>query len=211
MAGEGPADLEGVFTLFAMVHTLGFEGAHGPEEAVPWDGSPAAAGPYTYASRPCSGHAPVNNLSTDLPALGGAVPSGRVPVSTRTHPLRFTVREDEAGLHLEGSITLTVCQLQSGSTPDPDPVADVDKPRIDVTWTATVDARSPELVSWSGTFSLVGGTGIYAQLRGDGHIAGYFFCFDPEGCASVGALSDSQYAMIGRYRLPASAVPAAQP
>lgn len=43
----------------------------------------------------------------------------------------------------------------------------------------------------------------YTALRGEGEIAGYFFCFEPDGCAALGALRDSQYAMIGRYRVPA--------
>ena len=199
--------IEGVFSVFAMAHTMTFDGPDGLQETRPWDGSPDAPGTFTYASMPCSGKAPVNNVSTDLPALGGAVPGARVPVSTRTHPMSFEVTESEGATCLTGSIALTVCHLGPGPTDEADPVPDVDRDRIRVEWTARIDVRTDELVTWRGTFSLVGGTGTYSQLGGEGDIAGYFFCFDPGGCAALGALHDCQYSMIGRYRVPAAGLP----
>lgn len=192
---------EGAFSLFAMAHTMAFDGPAGREETVPWDGS-AVGGPFSYASKPCSGEAPVNNVSTDLPALGGVVAGSRVPVSTRTHPLRFHAADDGGILRLRGSVLLTVCQLGPGPTTAPDPVADGDKPRISVDWDAAVDRRAAELVTWRGAFAIVGGTGRYEGLRGEGDIAGYFFCSDPAGCVALGTLRDCQYAMIGSYRIP---------
>lgn len=200
---------EGAFSLFAMAHTMAFDGPAGREETVPWDGS-AVDGPFSYASKPCSGEAPVNNVSTDLPALGGAVADSRVPVSTRTHPLRFHVADDGGTLRLRGSILLTVCQLGPGPTREPDPVADGDKPRIAVEWDAVVDRRAAELVTWRGAFTIAGGTGPYEDLRGEGDIAGYFFCFDPAGCVSLETFRDCQYAMIGRYRVPGEVVAEAE-
>lgn len=196
---------EGAFSLFAMAHTMAFDGPAGWEETVPWDGS-AVGGPFSYASKPCSGEAPVNNVSTDLPALGGAVPSSRVPVSTRTHPLRFHVADEDGSLRLRGSILLTVCQLGPGPNTEPDPVAEGDKLRIAVDWDAAVDRRAAELVTWRGTFTIAGGTGRYEALRGEGDIAGYFFCSDPAGCVSLGTFRDCQYAMIGRYRVPGEGI-----
>lgn len=204
------ASVSGVFSLFGMVHTMPFTDADGEQqEAVPWDGSATAGDRFIYASKPCSGNAPVNNLATDLPALGGAVPGSRVPVSVRSHPFRFRATESGGVVRLAGVIALTVCQLRPGSTADSDPVPDSAKARIDVEWDADVDRRSVELVTWRGTFSVRGGTGRYAQLRGEGDIAGYFFCFDPDGCAARGALLDAQYTMIGRYRIPVAAAESA--
>lgn len=196
--------LEGVFSLFAMVHTMSFEGAAGWEETVPWGGDTRGGGPFSYASMPCTGEAPVNNVSSDLPALGGAVPGSRVPVSMRTHPLRFDVAEEGGTVRLRGSITLVVCQLQPGPTAKPDPVADGDKPRIEVWWEAAVDRRARALVSWRGTFGLAGGTGRYEPLGGEGEVAGYFFSSEPDG----EVFRDGQYAMIGRFRIPEDAAAA---
>lgn len=196
---------QGVFSLFAMVHTMAFEGPAGREEAAPWDGA-AVGGPFCYASMPCTGEAPVNNVSTDLPALGGTIPGSRVPVSTRTHPLRFEVAAAGGALHLRGSVVLIVCHLRPGATAGDDPTGDGDRPRIEFGWEATVDRRTPELVTWQGSFDIAGGTGRYEALRGEGDIAGYFFCSDPAGCAPLGEYRDCQYAMIGRYRIPAAAV-----
>lgn len=192
--------VEGAFSLFAMVHTMTLEGPEGAVETHPWDG--VAAGGFSYASMPCSGDAPVNNVATDLPALGGTMSGSRVPVSVRSHPLRMEV---DASGGLRGSIALTVCRLGPGPTADPDPVADLAKPRIKVGFEGAVDRRDATFVPWSGTFTLRGGTGRYAQLGGEGHIAGYFFSKDAQEGAARGALLDGQYAMIGRYRIPAPA------
>lgn len=200
---------EGAFSLFAMAHTMAFDGSRGREETIPWDGS-VVGGPFSYASKPCTGEAPVNNVSTDLPALGGGVPGSRVPVSTRTHPLRFHVADDGGTIRLRGSLVLAVCQLGPGSTTEPDPVADGDKPRITVDWDAAVDRRTAELVTWRGTFTILGGTGPYEALAGEGDIAGYFFCSDPTGCVSLETFQDCQYAMIGRYRIADDAIAEAE-
>lgn len=197
---------QGVFSLFGMVHTMAFGGPAGRQEPAPWDGA-SVGGPFCYASMPCTGEAPVNNVSTDLPALGGTIPGSRVPVSTRTHPLQFEVTETGGGLHLRGSILLTVCHLGPGATAaGDDPAGDTDTPRIEFGWQATVDRRTPELVTWRGSFDIAGGTRSYEALRGGGDIAGYFFCSAPAGCAPLGEYRDCQYAMIGRYRIPTGAV-----
>lgn len=198
--------LEGVFSLFAMAHTLTFAGPSGPQETVPWDGSARPGGSFTDASRSCSDDAPVNNVSTDLPTLGGAVDGGRAPVSTRTHPMRFDIVEDRDVTRLRGGITLVVCHLASGSTSVPDPTPDHRKPRIEVRWSAQVGARTGEQVSWQGTFEIVGGTATYAALRGEGDIGGCFSCSEARDDAARADLHDCQYAMIGRYRIPAAAV-----
>lgn len=208
MAGEAERVLEGDFSVFAMVHTMDFGGPDGRVDPAPWDGSRGARGPFTYASKPCNGDAPVNNVATDLPALGGAVPGSRVPASVRSHPLRFEVTQAGDVTALRGTISLTVCQLRSGSTGDDDPVPDHAKPHIEIGWSGQVSRLGPELVTWRGSFTILGGTGRYARLRGDGDIAGYFFCFDPQGCAPHGVLQDGQYAMIGRYRIPEAAATA---
>lgn len=57
-----------------------------------------------------------------------------------------------------------------------------------------------EEVTFSGSFKLAGGTGRYADLTGEGTIAGYFFCFDPQGCAAnQGRYRDMQLVLMGTY------------
>ena len=199
MAGDV---LEDAFALFAMVHTRSYDTPDGPRDTRPWDGAPDAAGVFTYASMPCSGQAPVNNVSSDLPALGGALPGSTVPVSTRTHPLSFEVGRDGGGVRLRGGIVLTVCHLGPGPTEEADPTPDLERPRITLDWEAAVGTRTDELVTWHGRFTLTGGTGPYADLAGEGDVAGYFFTFDRNRRPGDPALRDAQYALVGRYRVP---------
>lgn len=55
-----------------------------------------------------------------------------------------------------------------------------------------------ETVPWDGS--------LRGVLRGEGEIAGCFFCSAPPGCASLAGFRDGQYALIGRYRIPEEAV-----
>jgi predicted small secreted protein len=204
-------EVRGSFSMVAMAHTTEYAGADVEEgEPNPWSGAPAPGGPYRYAAIPCSENAPVNNISSDLPSFNTMIPGSRVPASTRSHPFEFEVVEDDDGdLRLEGTIEMTVCQLRSGVTPDPDPVPDADKDRIRFEFSADFDEATAESTVWRGTFEIVGGTGPYEELRGQGQIAGSFFCFAPEGCEGLGELRDLQYSLIGTYRVPAEALDAA--
>jgi hypothetical protein len=205
---QGEDEIRGSFSLLAMAHTTTYAGADvGEQQPNPWDGAVQGEGPYRYAAIPCTGNAPVNNISGDLPTFNALVPGSRVPSSTRAHPLQFEVSEgDDGAMRLEGTLELTVCQLRPGVTPDPDPVPDPEKDRIRFEWTAQAAQSTPENVVWEGTFDIVGGTGPYEQLRGEGTIAGYFFCFAPEGCAELGEFRDVQFTMSGGYTVPTEAV-----
>ncbi|HUR18956.1 MAG TPA: hypothetical protein VMZ51_08490 [Acidimicrobiales bacterium] len=193
------APAQGSFSLIQMVHTTAYnDGA--PQNTAPWDGS-AIGGPFRYAGIPCSGNAPVNNISTDLTTYNTRLPGSRSPASTRSHPLSFSVVETAAGgLRLRGTDTLTVCKLAGGATTDG--VADASRSKIFFEWDAEVLRTSPEEMAWTGTFKITGGTGVYQDLTGSGIIGGYFFCFAPEGCASLGEFRDGQFTMQGNYSDP---------
>jgi hypothetical protein len=206
-------EIRGSFSMIEMAHTTPYAGS-GVEEQQPnpWDGTAQGEGPYRYAAIPCSGNAPVNNISGDLPTFNGLVEGSRVPVSSRSHPLEFDVSQgDDGAMQLEGTLELTVCQLRPGVTPDPDPVPDPEKDRIRIEWTAEAVEATAETVVWQGSLDIVGGTGPYEQLRGEGTIAGYFFCFAPEGCAQLGEFRDVQFVMSGNYTVPAEALEQAGP
>ncbi|MPZ66921.1 MAG: hypothetical protein GEU83_15890 [Pseudonocardiaceae bacterium] len=188
----------GDFSLMAMVHTTQYQDSDlATQDPNPWNGS-AAGGPYRYASIPCSGSAPVNNISTNLTTYNSQLPASRSPASTRNHPLEFVVQ----GSTLHGRIVLTTCQREPGATESPDPVPDGNKDKVLLDWNATYERTSPEEVAWSGRFTITGGTGVYEDLTGRGTMSGYFFCFADEGCESLGEFRDAQYTMTGTYRDP---------
>ena len=205
--------LSGTFSLLQMVHTTTYNNqALESAEPNPWDGTRQPGGPFVYAGIPCTGNAPLNNISTDLTTYNTRLPGSRSPASTRNHPLEFKVVENRKGqLRLRGNVVLTVCQLKGGPTPTPDPVPDGDKEKIFFRWNAKFKRTSPEEVRWFGTFKLTGGTGMYEDLTGEGEIAGYFFCFAPEGCATLGEFRDGQYTMSGNYHDPTIPQPTPAP
>ncbi len=207
----GDDEIRGSFSMVLMAHTTPYAGADLEEqEPNPWDGG-TGEGPYRYASIPCKEDAPVNNISSDLPSFNTLIPGSRVPSSARAHPFEFDVAEGENGAtELQGTLELTVCQLRPGVTPNPDPIPDPEKDRIRFEWTAQAEEASPESILWRGSFQIVGGTGPYEDLRGEGRIAGYFFCFAPEGCAELGEFRDAQFTLGGTYQVPAEAVDQAQ-
>lgn len=209
-AGAGAATtgaavgMSGHFSLVNMVHTTQYQGQDlGTNEPQPWNGAREEGGPFVYAGIACTGNAPVNNISTDLTTYNTRLEGSRSPASTRSHPFQFNVvRNRDGKLRLRGLTTLTVCQLKSGPTPTPDPIPDAEKSKIYIRWNAQFKNRSAEEVSWWGTFKIIGGTGLYEDLTGSGDIAGYFFCFAPEGCTTLGEFRDGQYTMAGTYSDP---------
>ena len=190
MAGNA---VEGSFGLAAMVHTPDWP--NNPD-VIPWDGK--SSGEFVYRAIPCSGNAPMNNISSNLPTYNALIPGSRSPASTRSHPFRFTVRDGK----MTGTIQLTVCKLGPGPTKDE--TADGSRPRITINFQAEANRRTGEEAVFSGSFKVVGGTGRYEKLTGEGTIRGYFMCFDPKGCpeGNKGYFRDMQYVMEGKYSDP---------
>ncbi|MBA2359907.1 MAG: hypothetical protein H0V79_03040 [Actinobacteria bacterium] len=219
-----PAQTVGVsgnFSLIMMVHTLASIPEYNVAATKPWDGANQPGETFTYRSIPCTGNAPVNNISSDLPSYNTRVARSRAPSSLRAHPYEFnvvrrTIRTRLKPLRrnakprfriqrfweLSGRITLTVCKLGPGPTANPDPIPDPAKPKIFVSFRARYSRSTAEAVRWTGTFTLTGGTERYADLKGSGSIAGYFFCFAAEGCAAKGSYQDGQFVMHGTYTDP---------
>ena len=185
--------VEGSFGLAAMVHTPDWPNN---AEVVPWDGK--SSGDFVYRAIPCSGNAPMNNISSNLPTYNALIPGSRSPASTRSHPFKFTVRDGK----MNGTIQLTVCKLGPGPTQDQ--VADSARPRIDITFQADANYRTGEETVFSGAFKVAGGSGRYEKLTGAGTIRGYFMCFDPKGCAegNKGYFRDMQYVLEGKFSDP---------
>ena len=199
-AGEGEA--RGRFSLIMMVHTNASAGNFNVETA-PWNGDLRDGALFSYRSIACTGAAPVNNISSDLPSYNTKVRGSRAPSSMRAHPLNMRLVRKNGKWIMRGQIDFTVCKLGPGATRRDDPVPDADKPKIRVRYTARFARSTQESVRWHGRFKIVGGTQRYADLRGRGDIAGYFFCFQPRGCAAGGGnYADAQFVMHGNYRDP---------
>ena len=193
VAAGGAGAVEGTFGLAAMVHTPDWPNN---ADVLPWDGK--SGGDFVYRAIPCSGNAPMNNISSNLPTYNALIPGSRSPASTRSHPFRFTVRDGK----MNGSIQLTVCKLGPGPTKDD--IADASRPRITIQFQALANHRNGEETVFSGTFKLAGGSGRYEKLSGEGTIRGYFMCFDPKGCAegNKGYFRDMQYVLEGKFSDP---------
>ena len=194
--------VEGKFSLILMVHTLASDPQYSVPGTTPWNGQLRNGARYSYRSIPCTGNAPVNNISSDLPSYNTRVAGSRVPSSLRGHPFSFQVRKTKGYWEMRGRIVLTVCKLASGPTPNPDPIADQAKPKIYVNFRARIRRVTSEEIRWHGTFTLAGGTQRYEGLKGSGSIAGYFLCFAAEGCKAKGAFLDAQLVMHGDYSDP---------
>ena len=186
--------VQGDFGLAAMVHTYDWPNN---TAVAPWDGR--GNGEFVYSAIPCSGNAPMNNISSNLPTYNSLIPGGRSPASTRSHPFKFKASNGK----LTGSINLTVCKLGPGPTNDNK--ADAERDRILINFQAASVKRTAEETVFSGRFTIVGGTGRYTKLKGEGAIRGYFMCFDPKGCAegNQGMFRDMQYVLEGAFNDPA--------
>lgn len=191
--------VQGDFSAILNMHTT--SSAVGPLPGVrPWDGR-AQPGVFIYRSIPCTGLAPVNNLSSDLPSYGGRVPGSRAPSSMRAIPFAFRVVRTRGGQRaIRGFSELVVCKLGPGPTPDPDPIPDAAKPKIRMSFIAPFARTSGETAHFQGRFRISGGTQRYAGLSGSGTISGYVFCLDPQGCAATGGqYRDGQFSLQGSY------------
>ena len=185
----------GNFVLQAMTHTPDWPTA---TDVVPWDG--VSDGSFTYRAIPCTGNAPLNNISSNLPTYSNRVPGGRSPASTRAHPMKFTVEKGQ----IKGTIAFTVCRLTPGAVPASDETKDADRPKINIAFTAKTNKVTAEEVVFKGDFEIAGGTGRYEKLTGKGMISGYMFCYDPKGCvANQNKFRDMQFVIEGTYSDPA--------
>ena len=185
----------GDFVLQAMTHTPDWPSA---KDVVPWDG--VSDGSFTYRAIPCSGNAPLNNISSNLPTYSNRIAGARSPASTRAHPMKFTV---EKGL-MKGTIAFTICKLTPGPTPATDETKDADRPKINIEFTARTTKVNAEELVFKGEFRIASSTGRYQKLTGSGTISGYMFCYDPKGCvANQGRFRDMQFVIEGAYSDPA--------
>lgn len=193
--------VRGDFSLIMMVHTR--SSSFGDLPGVnPWWGQRGSTQTYKYRSIPCTGNAPVNNIASDLPSYNARVSGSRVPSSMRAHPMAFKVVKTSRGWRMRGILKFTVCKMGPGPAPSDDPVPDEKKPKIRMSFIASFYRVNDETLRYSGSVRLLGGTKRYEDLRGSGRIAGYLFCFAPEGCRPHKKYLDGQMVIHGTYADP---------
>ena len=201
-AQDGGQGVRGTFSLQQMFHTSTAQFGLLPGVRL-WDGKSRSSTSFVYRGIPCTGQAPVNNIASNLPTYNGRVRGSRSPASTRFHPFSFRVQRTRRGTQMLGRITMTVCQLRNGPTPNPDPIPDDRKPKIQISFRADFKRQTAEELRFNGTFRLRGGSERYEDLTGSGRVSGYLFCFAPEGCGATGnRFTDGQISLQGRYRDP---------
>lgn len=202
-----PGTAQEDFELMQMVHTT--EPATNPAAGppIPWDGD--SPGLYRYNSRDCRENAPVNNISTNLVSYNSRY--GRSPASTRSQPFEIEVVHGNSAeeSRLQGRITLIVCKEPPNQGSSTDAIPDAARNKVFIEFTAAAEEDSREEVHYEGPFHIVGGTGVYEDMKGGGRIHGYFMCLQGQ-CAGEN-YRDGQYSLTGFYNDPTPPPTASSP
>jgi hypothetical protein len=99
---------------------------------------------------------------------------------------------------ISGTVDLTVCQLAPGPTSDD--LEDAARDKIFLKFTAIPNTISSQNATFAGEFDITGGTGRYSDLKGEGQIVGYFFCFKQNACEGEnGRYRDVQFSLQGKF------------
>lgn len=157
---------------------------------------PITEGNFSYSSIPCDVPAPFNdvslNFAPDYPGLTD-------PASTRSR-IDLTVTEaptDAGGGEVEGTVTMFLCE--NGEETD----------QMVFAFEGEFTKISDNLAEFSGTFEIISGTGMFADITGEGRFRGALTCLQPilerEGatsCADLEAFSDAVMTFRGTFEDP---------
>lgn len=147
---------------------------------------------FSYSSIPCDIPAPFNDESLRFdPDYAGI----EDPAPAR-HIIEGTITEYDESTG-EGTVegTLTVILCEEGEESD----------RIFVEYSGSF-LKTDDEVQISGTFEILGGTGVFSDLDGHGSIKGSLLCLPgtlenegAESCEDLGAFSDAVFQLHGTY------------
>lgn len=201
-AAKPPAEQEGAsgkFSLTVHTHSSEFRGPGGApllRATDPLSFEMTEGESFSYASVECESPAPFNDValdfSPDYPGLDDPLPVRHVVEGT-------IVSIDESGQtgEVEGTITTFLCE--NGEETD----------QIVFEFEGTFTRTSDNQVRFSGTFTIEGGTGRFADITGEGKITGEFTCLprilENEGassCADLGVFSDFIAQLSGTFADP---------
>ncbi|MDQ3570044.1 MAG: hypothetical protein M3396_05340 [Actinomycetota bacterium] len=186
----------GQFSLSVHTHSRQFGSPSGVQTLFPTNPLeyPVRSGGFSYSSIPCSSPAPFNDralaFTPGYPDLG----SGPLAVRHRVKGVVVTTNGSDAGT-VRGTITTILCQNGQET-----------KDRIRFRFEGQFVVTSQNEAMVNGTFRVLGGTGRFAGLHGDGSVTGRFTCLPPalqragaRNCAELGAFSDAVFNLQGSY------------
>lgn len=132
------------------------------------------------------------NFNPDYPGIEDPAPVRHLVEGTVTE----TTESGDRGT-IEGTITTILCE--DGEEGD----------EIHIEYEVRFRRTSDDQIRVTGTFQIVGGTGEFADLSGQGSITGEFTCLpgvlerqDADSCADLGAFSDAVFRLKGHYQDP---------
>ena len=186
----------GQFSMSVHTHSRQFGSPSGVETLFPTNPLeyPVRSGGFSYSSIPCSSPAPFNDRAlTFTPGYPG-IGSGPLAVRHRVQGVVITTSESGDRGTVRGIITTILCQ--NGQ--------ETDRIRFRFEGQFVVTSENEAVVN--GTFRILGGTGRFAGLQGEGSISGRFTCLPPalqragaQNCADLGAFSDAIFNLQGSY------------
>lgn len=172
-------------------HTSGLGGPGGAALLTDTDplSFPVQEESFSYASVPCSKSAPFNNraleFNPDYPGIDD-------PASARfiTEGEVTDVSKNGKKADVEGTITMFLCE--KGQEGD----------QIEFAYDGKLIVRSDNLAAVRGKFDIVGGTGRFEGIDGQGSLHGRLTCLErvlervegePENCAEAGMFTDAVF------------------
>jgi hypothetical protein len=174
----------GDISLTVHAHSSQFTATLFPTSPLPFPVTEESTG--TYSSIPCSRPAPFNDTALDFTP---DFPGVEDPASVR-HFVEVALSPTKANQGtVEGEITTILC-LNGQETEN----------RIFLSFEGTYKQADGKL-KIQGTFEITGGTGIFADMTGEGTISGTITCFNVS-CADRGVYSDLSFALQGTFSDP---------
>ena len=188
-AAKPPSDdgASGNISLTVHAHSSQFTDTLFPTSPVPFPVTEPSSG--TYSSIPCSRPAPFNDTALDFTP---DFPGIEDPASVR-HFVEVTLTPTQGNKGtVEGEITTILCLDGEES-----------ENQLFITFEGTYKQTAGE-VRFQGTFEIVGGTGVFEDITGEGTITGALTCLAGRDatCAQLGVLSDAVFALQGSFSDP---------
>lgn len=186
---DGQDGARGGIDVTVHTHTSGLGGPGGAALLTRTDplSFPVREESFSYASVPCSTSVPFNNRALEF---NPDYPGIKDPASARfiTEGEVTDVSRSGKQADVEGTITMFLCE--NGKEGD----------QIEFAYDAKLIVRSDNLAMVRGTFDIVGGTGRFADIDGQGSIHGQLTCLErvlaragAESCADYGAFTDAVF------------------
>ena len=177
----------GSLSLTVHAHSSQFTDTLFPTSPLPFPVTEASTG--TYSSIPCSRPAPFNDTALDFTPDYPAVDD---PASVR-HFVEATLTPSRGNMGtVDGEITTILCVDGAES-----------ENRLYISFEGTYKQTGGE-VRFTGTFAITGGSGVFADITGEGTITGSFTCLASREatCADLGVLSDAVFSLQGTFSDP---------